>query len=570
MRYSTADLNTDLLRGSLADLYYDLRYNGNMALGGNRSVGLDIADTSIEVAVVGEKKKGYGVVNTARMNLDPGVVENGRIKDETKLKEAIKQIFNKLRIKQTKMVFGLPETQVFTHVFKLENHEKKDRERLVFEEAQNYVPIKEEDLLFSYSILAERSNEIEVLLVAVSKQVFEEWQEFFKKLDLEVMFDVGSLALFRALFLDRPKEPVGIVDLGTYESNLSIFGPEGLMFGLSGKVGGHVLTNQVAGELQMLYLDAEQLKMTQGMTDLNHPVAKVLMNKLEGWVKEMQESLKYFHEQTGQAVINLSLVGGGSKLPGLVDWLKPQFEIEVKLGVSPLLKDKQDLEYIVATGLALRGFNRPQDQKDPVLQVKTKVASKLGKSVGEVMKKQEEPEVKILDQDSKDSEKKVVLVTPEELDELSKLKKQKKVLMAVVALGVLIITGAAWFRYDQRTRNQTLLKAEETKKAGESGSLIKKVDEVKEIKTVDGTEVAVEESLPATEALGRVVIQETPTGWLSVRNGPATTYERIGQVSPEEEYDYFEESGKWLRINLDGTDGWVRADYVSVTEEHRN
>jgi type IV pilus assembly protein PilM len=423
-----------------------------MAFGGNRSVGLDIADTSIEVVVVGEKKKGYRVVGTARINLEPGMVEHGRIKDEARLMEAIKRLLGKVRVKSPRVVFGLPDSQVFTHVFKLGSHDKKERERLVFEEAQNHVPVKEDDLLFSYSVLEEKPNEVEILLVAVSKRVFEEWQGLFKKLDLEVMFDVEALAVFRSLYVERPQEAVGVVDLGTYASNLLIFGPRGLRFSYASKVAGHGLTNTLAEELQIPYLEAEQLKMTQGLSDVNQPAGKVLISELSGLVKDIQEGLKYFQEHTGDAVINLSLVGGGSKLPGLVEWLKPQFEIEAKLGESSLLKDKKDLDYIVATGLALRGFNRLQDQKDPVLQVKARAASKLGKNVGEVIKKQEEPEVKILNKDGKEKEKKVVLATPEELSELNKLKKQKKVLMLVVAVGVLIIMGAAWFRYDQRLR----------------------------------------------------------------------------------------------------------------------
>src|SRR3989338_4031803 len=115
-------------------LIIGVRYNEIMAFGGNRYIGLDIADASVEVAVVEEKKKGYGVVNTSRINLDPGMVEQGRIKDELKLMEAVQQVLGKLKVKQMRVVFGVPESQVFTHVFELGSHEKKDRERMVFEE----------------------------------------------------------------------------------------------------------------------------------------------------------------------------------------------------------------------------------------------------------------------------------------------------------------------------------------------------------------------------------------------------------------------------------------------------
>ncbi len=542
-----------------------------MLFGGNRSVGLDIADTSIEVAVVKEKKKGYRVVGRARVILEPGMVERGQIKNEEGLAKAVNEVLGQVRLqkkKGLKVVFGLPESQVYTHIFKLGKHEKKDRERLVFEEAEAHVPVKDDDLLFSYGVLEEKDGKTEMLLVAVSTQIFEAWQKFFGKLNLEVVFDVESLAIFRGLYIERPKEPIGVIDMGANTTNMGIFGEKGLRFTMVSQVGGSALTQKIAKTLNVAVEEAEKLKITQGLADMGQQVAKVLEEELKTLVKEIKQSLKYFHEESGEGVIKLVLVGGGSKLPGLIEWLKPQFEIDVLLAESELLKDKGDLEYIEAIGLALRGFNRPQDQRDPVLQVKSGTRSRLTKNVGEVIRKQEEVESLKLKQDEK--KEATVLVTPEELAELNKLKKEKKVLMLVTGMGVLVLLMAVWFRYDQRARRQTLLKAEVTEKVKDieqvEGSIGKQSTEEKA--TTDGTEAATtEEATPAAKLKGTLVVKETPTGWLSVRSGPGVSYERLGRVSPEEEYGFYEEKEGWLKILVDGTEGWVSGDYVEIKGE---
>ncbi len=60
-----------------------------------------------------------------------------------------------------------------------------------------------------------------------------------------------------------------------------------------------------------------------------------------------------------------------------------------------------------------------------------------------------------------------------------------------------------------------------------------------------------------------VVIKETPTGWLNVRNGASRDGEVISKVYPGEEYKYIKEKNGWYLILLsDEIEGWVFGDYV--------
>ena len=67
-----------------------------------------------------------------------------------------------------------------------------------------------------------------------------------------------------------------------------------------------------------------------------------------------------------------------------------------------------------------------------------------------------------------------------------------------------------------------------------------------------------------------VIIQATPTGFLRVRSGPATTEVEVGQVEPGEEFALLEESddGEWYKIEYEEEEeGWISSQYAKIKEE---
>jgi hypothetical protein len=67
-----------------------------------------------------------------------------------------------------------------------------------------------------------------------------------------------------------------------------------------------------------------------------------------------------------------------------------------------------------------------------------------------------------------------------------------------------------------------------------------------------------------------VVILETPTGFLRVREEPSTSAAEIGQVKPDENYKIIEKSedGDWYKIEIgEEKEGWISSEYASVSAE---
>jgi uncharacterized protein YgiM (DUF1202 family) len=69
-----------------------------------------------------------------------------------------------------------------------------------------------------------------------------------------------------------------------------------------------------------------------------------------------------------------------------------------------------------------------------------------------------------------------------------------------------------------------------------------------------------EEAGPSFE----VVIQETPTGWLRVRQTPSG--EEIGRVYPGEKYRFLSQESGWYQIEFEGEEAWVSGTYAEISE----
>ena len=74
---------------------------------------------------------------------------------------------------------------------------------------------------------------------------------------------------------------------------------------------------------------------------------------------------------------------------------------------------------------------------------------------------------------------------------------------------------------------------------------------------------SVNPSLSLTPSFKRVLILQTPTGFLRVRNDASLGSAEIARVLPGEIYDLLDEQVGWFKIKLkDGTVGWISSQYA--------
>lgn len=69
-------------------------------------------------------------------------------------------------------------------------------------------------------------------------------------------------------------------------------------------------------------------------------------------------------------------------------------------------------------------------------------------------------------------------------------------------------------------------------------------------------------STPTPVSITKILILDTPTGFLRVRSEPSLSGSQVGQVLPGEKYDLLDEQNGWFKLKLkDGTVGWVSSQF---------
>ena len=412
-------------------------------------VGLDISDRTIEIVELSQEGKEVKMVSMSRVFLPKGVVEKGRIRDTRKLAVALDQVMKNARpeaITPKKIIFAIPEGQVYTHVFELGPHKQEDRDRIVQEEMAASIPLQKDEVLSSYTTMYESSRLTGIALIAVRREVFDEWQNFFKTIGFEVdMYESETFATARGLFNAPLQSPICIVDIGAATTTISIFSKQGLRYLQSFPYAGDAITLSLGKELNIPLRDAERMKIKIGLSDQKDKSFFVIIKTLQAITQKVKVSIDYFQDKTGERVERAVLVGGSAKLKGIKEYFEENLGTSVWLGESIFLRSQAFLEYIEASGLAFRGLYPKKFTNDP---------SFLGYDTGKHIVEQGDLVQGMTDQEQNQGP---VIISSVEFVRTPASRGQQIVLLAILIMGIVGIFGAVWFRdrWDTRSNAQT-------------------------------------------------------------------------------------------------------------------
>ncbi len=408
-------------------------------------VGLDIDENSIE-AVQLTKNAGVVVIkNISRSELPDGIINNGRVKDEKRLIEAINKLYQKAKprpIKNRSAIFGLSESQIFTHVFTFQSDKRiysSDRQEVVAEEVKKIIPLDQDDTIYSFKVLSREKNKEEILIIAASKKMVLSWNDFFKAAKLKVkLFDIETLASFRGLMSKPPKDPICVIDIGAASSSIAIFDKFGLRYSASINKAGNYLTKQIAIELKIEINEAEKQKQSANITK-GDKLANIIIKSFEPILKDIASFIKYWQDKSQAEVKEVYLIGGTARLGGLEKYLSDNLAWPVAVGRPALRSKKASLLYLEAIGLALRGVEKKWAQRDPFISIRRRIIKSKGKSAkGE----------KVI---SNRSVEDIMSGNIEKKRSIS----QVVILALIIIFGLVAIVGAYFYRnYDRSMRQQ--------------------------------------------------------------------------------------------------------------------
>ena len=324
-------------------------------------LGIDIGTSDIKMVQITHGDRPvldtYGIVNFPNNNelkfSDQSIVKTAEI---------LTELAKRSGVSTNKAIVSLPNAQVFTSLIELPKMAESELNSAMEFEAKKHIPLPSAEISLSWSVVGESkiSGNYEVLLTAVPKALQTIYVRLFSLAGFELkVVDIESLALQRSVG-DKSYGNYAIIDIGAKTTVVSFFANELLQFNRNISFGGETVTSRIASSLNISFKRAEQFKYDFGVSDSTY-IPDAIRPVLDS-IKNQIKQLVILFRSSGYELDTIIVVGGGSKIPGLMDYFKdiapkimhgdPLKKIQYRQDLAPVLQNYKS-NLALAIGLAL-------------------------------------------------------------------------------------------------------------------------------------------------------------------------------------------------------------------------
>ncbi|HXI85148.1 MAG TPA: type IV pilus assembly protein PilM [Verrucomicrobiae bacterium] len=313
-------------------------------LGPERILALDIGASTVKVGEF-QASKGQGLrltnFNFADLGIDPEHEENRK----ALIVSTVRNVVREKNIKATNVVFSVSGQSVFTRFVKLPPVDESKVTQIIQYEAQQNVPFPIDEVIWDYQLLGKNPDgELEVVLLAIKSDIIEDLTEGVESCGLQTeMVDVAPMALYNAVRYNYGdlEGCTMVVDLGARTTNL-LFLEQHRVFSRSIPIAGNAITQSIASEFNIPFLEAEQMKKAQGFVALGGAyeepesetqarVSKIIRNVMTRLHAEIARSINFYKgQQGGSPPARVLLSGGSSIIPYTDRFFKEKIQTDIE------------------------------------------------------------------------------------------------------------------------------------------------------------------------------------------------------------------------------------------------
>jgi type IV pilus assembly protein PilM len=339
-------------------------------------VGLDIGSSSVKAVELGKKGASLQLLNLGFENLQTDTIVDGQIMELNNVSNVIAQIFNEHQIRTTRVAAGVSGHSVIVKNIVLPQMSQEELQESFSWHAEEHIPFDIADVNLDYELTGKSQDALHVLMAACKSDKIANVKQAIQLAGKQpVIIDVDAFALqncYEVNYRPRPGEIVALLNIGAATMNINILNGTRSIFARDASVGGSQYTSLLQKELGLSFEQAEGIKRGMALPESvePRPIQPIIETVSETLALEVKKTVDFYRAtaQDGDAAIQKILIaGGGSKLPGLADFLGKRFEIPVEV-FDPFRQIEVDSrkfdpdymreivpEMAVAVGLALRG-----------------------------------------------------------------------------------------------------------------------------------------------------------------------------------------------------------------------
>jgi len=332
-------------------------------------VGLDISDEVVRFVELKRKGSCFELGLYGEERLEKDIVEEGYIKDKTKLTEALKRIQQKHNLHFIKA--SLPEVKSYLFKTEIPMMDEVDiRGALQFKIEEN-VPVALADAVYDYQIIKKPQpgdKTIQVSVTVVHMKVVSSYLEVFKGANLmPIELQIESQALAHAAVPHTLGKTYILISMRDTRTVLSIVINREVLFTSTLHIGGDAISASLQKNLNIDKLEAEKIRTGKEVRESNDMFLS-LVSAATALRDEVQKLLAYWasHSQEHGYPNNVEkiIISGSDAMLGLDDYLGRSLEIKAEVAdpwinilsiknYIPPLTLREALNYLPALGLAL-------------------------------------------------------------------------------------------------------------------------------------------------------------------------------------------------------------------------
>ncbi len=341
----------------------------------NRLVGLDIGSQNIKAAEIIEGKKGFTLSKFGMVDIEPGLIEDGTIKDPEAIADTIKKLFKSYGIRNSNVALSIGGYSVIVKKISVQTATEDQLQDTIHFEAEQYIPFDIDDVNLDFQILGENENnpnQMNVLLVAAKKEMVNDYVNMTELAGLQpLIIDVDAFALqnaFEVNYDSVENENIALIDIGASKTSLNILKGATSVFMRDVSLGCGQINQKIASLIDCSVEEAESIKFGESSDRISaEDLSDIISSVVADWCTEIRRALDFFYSTyPDDQIKKIVLSGGGGNIQELRQLLAVETSAEVST-INPFQHfyvdgDKFDTEYLekvapqasICMGLATR------------------------------------------------------------------------------------------------------------------------------------------------------------------------------------------------------------------------
>jgi len=337
-------------------------------------VGLDIGSKTLKAGEILATKSELRLKKFGTIDLAPGMIEDGVIKDAESIADAIRQLFKAFNLREKNVAISIGGFSVIVKKIAVQNMPEKQLQETIHFEAEQYIPFDISDVNLDFQIFGENENnpnQMNVLLVAARKDTVADYTNLVSLAGLNpCVIDVDTFALQNIFEInyDIQNESIALIDIGASKTSLNILKNNLTMFMRDVSLGCGQINQKLSSLLDCTLEEAELVKHSEetgriSLENLNEIVAAIVSD----WCSEITRALDFFYSTYPEDQIKkIFLSGGGANIKQFCRLLASETSAQVET-INPFEKINVDYEQfdssyikqigpqaVICMGLALR------------------------------------------------------------------------------------------------------------------------------------------------------------------------------------------------------------------------